>query len=208
VSYDQACTLQTECGTHTTVVSVGDREADVYELFCDARDRKNGAQLLVRAAQNRRVRHECGYLFDHLYGLAPAGAYELAVEARPGRTARVAQLAVRFAKVTLQAPAGRKRLGPVEVYAVLAREEAAPAQETPLEWLLLTTLPVRDVQQAQQRLSWYSVRWAIEVFHRTLKSGCRIEDRQLENARRLENCLAIDMVVAWRILYLRHHSAG
>ena len=206
VSYDHACTLQTECGPRTTVVSVGDREADVYELFCAARDRKNGAQLLVRAAQNRRVRQECGYLFDHLHGLKPAGEYELAVEARPGRPARVARLAVRFAPVTLHAPAGRKRLGPVDVYAVLAHEPAAPPGETPLEWLLLTTLPVRDFAHAQQRLCWYSVRWAIEVFHRTLKSGCRIEDRQLENARRLENCLAIDMVVAWRILYLRHLS--
>jgi len=206
VSYDQACMLQTECGKPTTVVSVGDREADFYELFCAARDRKNGAQLLVRAAQNRRVRQECGYLFDHLHGLEPAGEYELAVAARPGRTARVARLAVRFAQVTLQAPQGRKRLGPVDVYAVLAHEQDAPARETPLEWLLLTTLPVRTFAQAEQRLSWYSVRWAIEVFHRTLKSGCRIEDRQLENARRLENCLAIDMVVAWRILYLRHLS--
>jgi hypothetical protein len=206
VSYDQACVLQTECGKHTTVVSVGDREADVYELFCEARDRKTGAHLLVRAAQNRRVRQECGYLFDHLRGLEPAGEYELAVAARAGRPARMAQLAVRFAQVTLQAPEGRKRLGPVEVYAVLAREEAAPMRETPLEWLLLTTLPVHTFAQAEQRLSWYSVRWAIEVFHRTLKSGCRIENRRLENARRLENCLAIDMVVAWRILYLRHLS--
>ena len=206
VSYEQACTLQTECGKRTTVVSVGDREADFYELFCAARDRKNGAQLLVRAAQNRRLRQECGYLFDHLHELEPAGQYELAVETRAGRKARVAQLTVRFAKVTLEAPQGRKRLGAVEVYAVLAHEQAAPEGETPLQWLLLTTLPVHTFAQAEQRLSWYSVRWAIEVFHRTLKSGCRIEDRQLENARRLENCLAIDMVVAWRILYLRHLS--
>jgi len=142
----------------------------------------------------------------HLHGLAPAGQYELAVEARPGRQARLARLSVRFAQVTLEAPQGRKKLGPLEVYAVLAREEDAPARETPLEWLLLSTLPVHTFAQAAQRLSWYSVRWAIEVFHRTLKSGCRIEDRQLENARRLENCLAIDMVVAWRILYLRHLS--
>jgi hypothetical protein len=206
VSYEQACTLQTECGRRTTVVSVGDREADLYELFCEARDRKNGAHLLVRAAQNRCVRQECGYLFDHLHGLDAAGQYELPLEARSGRKARVAQLSVRFAKVTLEAPKGKKNLGPLEIDAVLAREEDPPPHVTPLEWLLLTTLPVNTFEQAQQRLSWYSVRWAIEVFHRTLKSGCRIEDRQLENARRLENCLAIDMVVAWRILYLRHLS--
>jgi len=67
-------------------------------------------------------------------------------------------------------------------------------------------LPVHDLAQARQRLAWYSVRWAIEAFHRMLKSGCRIEDRQLEDAQRLENCLAIDMVVARRILHLHHLS--
>lgn len=207
LSYEHACRLQTECGKRTTVVSVGDREADFYELFTQARDRTNGAHLLIRASQNRCIQQEeCGYLFDHLRGLDAAGESELVVEARPGRKARVAQLAVRFAKVTLESPKGGKNLGPVEVYAVLAREEAPPPQEAGLEWLLLSTLPVTTFEQAQQRLSWYSVRWAIEVFHRTLKSGCRIEDRRLENAHRLENCLAIDMVVAWRILHLRHLS--
>jgi len=205
-SYEQACRLKTECGKATIVVSVGDREADLYELFAAARDRSNAAHLLVRASQNRCVQQECSYLFDHLYGLDVAGEYELPVEARPGRKARVAQLSVRFARVTLEPPKGKRKLGPVEVYAVLAREEDPPPQETPLEWLLLTTLAVTNFEQAQQRLSWYTVRWAIEVFHRTLKSGCRIEDRQLEDAHRLENCLAIDMVVAWRILHLRHLS--
>lgn len=207
LSYEHACRLQTECGKRTTVVSVGDREADFYELFTQVRDRKNCAHLVIRASQNRCIQQEeCGYLFDHLRGLDAAGEYELVVEARPGRKARVAQLSVRFTKVTLESPKGKKNLGPVEVYAVLACEEAPPSPEAGLEWLLLSTLPVTNVEQAQQRLSWYSVRWAIEVFHRTLKSGCRIEDRRLEDAHRLENCLAIDMVVAWRILHLRHLS--
>lgn len=206
VSYERACVLQTECGKRTMVVSVGDREADFYELFCETRDRKSGAQLLVRACQNRSVREECGYLFDHMHGLESGGEYELSVAARHNRRARQATLSVRFAKLVLEAPQGKKDLGPVELYAVLAREEAAPDGEAPLEWLLLTTVAVQDFERARKILSWYTVRWGIEVFHRTLKSGCRIEDRQLENAHRLENCLAIDMVVAWRILHLRHLS--
>jgi hypothetical protein len=206
VSYERSCALQTECGKRTTVLSVGDREADFYELFCAVRDRKGGAQVLVRACQNRSVREECGYLFDHMHGLEAGGEYELTVEARHNRKARQATLSVRLAKVILEPPKDKKHLGPVEIYAVLAREETAPGGEPPLEWLLLTTVAVGDFEQAQKILSWYTVRWAIEVFHRTLKSGCRIEDRQLENAHRLENCLAIDMVVAWRILHLRHLS--
>jgi len=207
-SYEASCRLAIECGKQTTVVSVGDREADLYELFAEARDRgsgRNGAHLLVRACQNRRIEQECGYLFDHMHGLDAADQYELAIPARRGRAARVAQLSVRFSPVTLHAPRDKKGLGPIEVYAVLVREQGVLSKgERPLEWLLLTTLAVTNLDQARQKIDWYTVRWGIEIFHRTLKSGCRMEDRQLQNASRLENCLAIDMVVAWRILHLRH----
>ncbi|EQD52610.1 transposase IS4 family protein, partial [mine drainage metagenome] len=72
----------------------------------------------------------------------------------------------------------------------------------PLEWKLLTTEPVDSLEKAEKVVGWYAKRWGIEVFHRTLKSGCRIEDRQLGNDHRLEACLAIDMVVAWRLFSL------
>ena len=68
--------------------------------------------------------------------------------------------------------------------------------------MLLTTLPVTCFEQATEKLMWYARRWGIEVLHRTLKSGCRIEQRQLGQADRIEACLAIDLVVAWRIYYL------
>jgi hypothetical protein len=66
----------------------------------------------------------------------------------------------------------------------------------------LTTLAVENFEQACQKLDWHARRWGIEVFHRTLKSGCPIETRPLGNADRLEACLAIDLVVAWRIFHL------
>jgi hypothetical protein len=206
-SYEQASRLAVDCGTGTTVVSVGDREADLYELFIEAHGRRTGAHLLVRACQNRRIRsEEYALLFDYLHGLDAAGEYDVAVAAGPKRHARVARLSVRFSTVTLRPPRGKAALGVVELHAVLVREEDPPRDEPALEWILLTTLPVDDLRSACEKIDWYSVRWAIEVFHRTLKSGCRMEDRQLENASRLENCLAIDMVVAWRILHLRHLS--
>ena len=103
--------------------------------------------------------------------------------------------------MSLIAPAGHK--GPaLALWAVLAQERDAPVGVKPLEWMLLTTLEVSRVEQACERLMWYSRRWGIEVLHRTLKSGCRIEQRQLAQADRLEACLAIDLVVAWRIYHL------
>jgi hypothetical protein len=130
----------------------------------------------------------------------------LSVPRQGRRAARRAQLALRYAPVSLKAP---KRSGPhappLALWAIEARELDAPADGTAaLDWLLLTTLPVTTFAQAAEKLSWYTRRWGIEVYHRTLKSGCRIEERQLGTAQRLTACLAIDLVVAWRILHLTH----
>jgi len=83
-----------------------------------------------------------------------------------------------------------------------ATERNPPAGVEPLSWLLLTTMPVETMEQALEKMEWYTKRWGIEVFHRTLKSGCKIEDRQLGNNHRIEACLAIDLVVAWRLFHL------
>jgi len=87
---------------------------------------------------------------------------------------------------------------------VLAIEPIPPPGAEAVEWLRLTTVPTAFFAQAQERLRGYAVRWGIEVYHRTLKNGCRIEDRRLAGAGNLQACLALDMIVAWRVLYLTH----
>jgi hypothetical protein len=99
-------------------------------------------------------------------------------------------------------PRTRPHLPPLTVWAVLAQEAEAPAGLKPLRWMLLTTCPVESFEGACEKLQWYTWRWGIEVYHRTLKSGCKIEQRQLGAADRIEACLAIDLVVAWRIFHL------
>ena len=118
------------------------------------------------------------------------------------RQARTGRVEVRYAEVTLQAPKRKPKLGPVTVWVVTAMEVGAPPGQEPVEWKLITTVEVKTLAQALEVIEWYAQRFQIEVFHRTLKSGCKIEDRQLGNAERLEGCLAIDMVVAWRIVHL------
>jgi hypothetical protein len=186
----------------TTVVSVGDREADLYELFVAAVRHPGAAKLLVRAERDRLVAAGQGHLWAQIERQEPVGTQALRVPRQPGQPARVAQLEVRFAALTLRPPKRKRPLGPVRVWAVQAREIAAPPGVEPLEWMLLTTLEVGSFAQATEKLAWYAQRWQIEVYHRTLKSGCRIEQRQLSSAGRLENCLAIDMVVAWRVVHL------
>jgi hypothetical protein len=186
----------------TMIVSVGDREADIFDLFILERDSASGPKLLMRAMQNRCVKSEQGHLWPTLEAQPPAGLQIIQVPRQGNRPARTAELAVRFAKVELIRPNRCRGKGNVSVWAVLAREEQAPEGVTPLEWMLLTTVPVETFDQAIERLGWYTQRWTIEVLHRILKSGCQVENRQLGHADRIEACLAIDLVVAWRIHHL------
>ena len=121
---------------------------------------------------------------------------------RHHRARREARLDIRFTQVTLKAPQRKRDLGAVRLWAVWAHECDPPEGVEALDWMLLTTVAVNDFEEALERLAWYRRRWGIEVYHRTLKSGCRIEERQLGAAERIEGCLAIDLVVAWRIYHL------
>lgn len=203
-SYRAVAAVQTRV-RNTVLVSVGDREADVYELFREAAADTNGPKLLIRAEHDRQLQNENEQerLWRTLQEKAVAGAQILQVPRQGSRPARQAHMAIRFAQVILQAPARCLKDEPtIPVCAIFAQEQNAPAGVKPLEWLLLTTLSVTNFEQASEKLLWYTRRWSIEVLHRTLKSGCRIEQRQLGQADRLETCLAIDLVVAWRIYHL------
>ena len=87
------------------------------------------------------------------------------------------------------------------LWGVWAREINPPAGVEPLDWKLLTSVPVTTNEEALERLDWYAARWGIEVWHRVLKSGCRIEKRQLESFERLCKLFTVYAVIAWRILY-------
>jgi hypothetical protein len=182
-------------------VSVGDREADVYDLF--VAERPAGVDLLVRAAWDRRVEHPEQYWWATVSAWPVAATLTVHVPRQAGQPARQATVSVRFGVVTLRPPRHRQaeKLPAVPVGAVYVVEESPPAGVEPLEWLLLTTTAVPTVETALERVEWYGVRFGIEVWHKVLKSGCRIEARQLESADRLQRCLPLYSVLAWRILY-------
>lgn len=205
VSYRAVAEIQKLC-PHTRLISVGDREADLYELFQEAAQDPQGPGLLVRAERTRQRRveqHDEGEeLWSRMQAETRAGTLQVAIPRRGARPSRTAQLEVRFAPLVLTPPAKSKH-PPLRVWAVYAREVGCPAEgKEPIDWMLLTTVPTESSRQACQRLDWYSRRWGIEVYHRTLKSGCRIEDRRLQDTESLEACLAIDLVVAWRVYWL------
>jgi hypothetical protein len=204
-SWKAAVRLQEQC-PESTVISIGDREADLYELFVEAQ-KEPRAKLLVRADQQRRVcsedqEQELTNLWEWMARRPVEGILPLELPRTPKRKARSTQLAVRFAEVQLHPPKRKPKLGAVTVWVVTAVEVGTPPGEEPVEWKLITTLEVKTLAQALEVIEKYTQRFQIEVFHRTLKSGCKIEERQLGNADRIEGCLAIDMVVAWRIVHL------
>jgi hypothetical protein len=201
VSFGKVGEAQKQC-PQSRVVSVGDREADIYELFELALSDPLGPRLLIRAEQDRLLAEGQGHLWDKMAQQEVAGIQEIHVPRQKNRPARVAKLEVRFGKVSLKPPAGKGRLGEFSLWAVWAWEAEAPSQGERIEWMLLTTLPVITFEEAIEKLAWYTIRWGIEVYHRTLKSGCKVEERQLGHADRIETCLAVDMVVAWRIFHL------
>ncbi len=200
-SYQKVAEIQKRC-PQTMLVSMGDREADIYELFLLALKDPGGPKLLIRAAHPRRVVGKEGSVWENVAKKPLMGTSILQVPRRGKRAAREASLEVRFAEVHLRPPDKKERLGELRVWAILAEEKNPPAGIEPLKWMLLTTLPVGTFQEASEKLRWYARRWGIEVYHRTLKSGCKIEERRLGHADRIEACLAIDMVVAWRIFHL------
>jgi hypothetical protein len=194
--------------TQVCVITVADREADVYELFQETQD--NHTQLLIRASRNRRLKQPKGCLWGEAARAPLQGEFIVEVRRAPDHLPRQAKVQVRFLPVTLKPPdrpaCQKIKLAPVNLYAIEVRELDPPSEQEPLHWLLLTNRCVETLEQAQQCVRWYCLRWLVERYHFVLKSGCQIEARQLETAQRLERCLGIYAVVAWRLLWLTYQA--
>ena len=145
---------------------------------------------------------ETGRLWTAVAQARVQGQLQVAVGRRGEQPGRLATLSIRFREVSLAAPTRQAQQPPLRLWAIEARERRAPKGATPIRWCLLTTLPVTTIAAALEKVAWYAQRWQIEVLHKVLKSGCQIEQRQLHTATRLERALAVDLVVAWRLLAL------
>lgn len=187
--------------THVTVG--GDREADIYELFDQTTVAEPNLHLLVRA-QHDRMLSQGDKLFKRLLEQPVGGTMQVRVPRREKRPVRVATLELRWAKIEAAPPrvALKKSWQPITLYAVLAREINPPADQEPIQWVLLTDWKVESLKMAMRLVRWYSLRWGIECWHQSLKDVCGVEKRQMESDVALERALVLDMVVAWRALML------
>jgi hypothetical protein len=202
-SLDEVAKLQKEL-PGTLLVSVGDSEADMYALFAEASQLKQA--FLIRACRDRLVESDAErHLWQGVAQQPAAGTLDVVIPRQEDRAARTASLTIRCVQVRLKVPrreVERSELSEVSAWAIWAKEETPPPDAKPIEWKLLTNVPTDHFDQACERVAWYSCRWVIEMFHRVLKSGCRIEERQFDDFDNIQRFLAVDSVVAWRVLYL------
>jgi hypothetical protein len=213
--YRRACAVAGQC-PRTRVVCLSDSEGDIYECLAAAGSVEGPkAEWIVRACQDRSLAGEAGgKLLAHVASGPVLGTLKIDVSMRPARShdgskrrqargARTAMATVRSRRVTLQAPwRPDRKPADVAVNAVLVREVDPPPGEPAIEWLLLSGLPVDTFAQARTVIEYYTCRWEIEVFFRVLKSGCTVEELQLETVERFTSCLALYLIVAWRVLFV------
>jgi hypothetical protein len=204
----------------TRLVCVADSEADIYEVLTEGMHEPRSAEWIVRACQNRALQAEksgekAPYLREQLLVQPVLFTKTLHIRGRKRkvscstrgreqpRASRQAEVEVRAVRVTLRPPRRPgQQLPAVSVNVALVRESNPPEGDVPVEWVLLTSLPIDTVEQVRQVIAYYCVRWMVEVFFRTLKSGCRAEQRRFEHIDRQLRCLAVYLIVAWRTLYI------
>ena len=190
----------------TVVITVADREADIYEFL--AAPRLPTSHLLIRATHNRRVEHQERYLWEAMRKSPVLGEWPIALHRRDTQAARTAQVTVRWQSLRVRPPRNGKgpKSGVVMVNGILVEEPSPPEGIKPLCWLLLTTLPVASLDDVRRYVRYYTYRWLIERYHFVLKSGCHVEQLQLEEAQRMHRALATYCLVAWRLLWLTYEA--
>jgi hypothetical protein len=217
-SYRWIETLKTtteKASSETQVITVCDRECDFYDFFKAAE--KSASTVLVRASQNRTVNRRSRYaekevakLWDHVMSKPIAGSYNVSVSAIEktrhckGRIARTSQMEVRFGGFKMNPPRNNPKhkkevLPNIQMYAIYVLEKHPPEGEDAVEWMLLTNQPVINFDEACKWISWYSLRWRIEMYFKVLKSGFRVEACRLGTADRLICYLTLMSIVAWRL---------
>jgi hypothetical protein len=181
-------------------VHIGDREADIFELFHAAHEART--HFLVRTAVDR-LAGRVGTTVAKVMKRQPIrGTHEVEVRDNHGVVSS-ARVHVRFCRVTVHPPvAKRKRYSPLSLTVIHAHERGTPTGREPIRWKLLTDLPVENLAAAVEKLDWYAMRWKLETYHKVLKSGCHAEKAKLRTAERLTNLLAVLCVVGWRVFWL------
>lgn len=187
-------------GDPVRCIHVGDRESDIYELFCMAHEL--GTYFLVRTCVDRLAGDGEHTIADEMEQVKVKGLHRVEIRDAKGNPVAVT-LELRYQRMTVLPPTlKQKRYPALQLTVIHAQQRDAPPGRPGIEWKLLTNLPVQSRAQAIEKLDWYAMRWKIETFHKILKSGCKAEDSKLRTAERLANLISVFCILSWRIFWL------
>lgn len=185
----------------TQLVVITDREGDLFELHEAVQFGPDNLHILIRAQHDRNL--ECHQKLWAFMGSQPVGeTRNLELPRRRGQPARKARVQFRWSRITIEAPkvGCKKGWPPLSLWAVWVHEPQPPAGVEAVDWMLLTDIPIASAQEAWEKVQWYCRRWGIEEWHRALKNGCGVERREFKTDEHLKRVLALDIIVAWRVL--------
>jgi hypothetical protein len=181
-------------------VHVGDRESDIYELFCAAQEL--GTNFLVRTCVDRLAGDGGHTIADEMQEVRVQGLHRVEFRDKGGVMCE-AVLELKYRRIRVLPPIGKQKHYPELALTVLhAQERDAPPDREALDWKLITNLPVCSRDDAIEKLHWYAMRWKIETFHKILKSGCKAEESKLRTAERLVNLISVYCILSWRIFWM------
>ncbi len=209
--YRLASQLASKC-LDTQIVSVADSEADIYDIFIEAKQHSTPADFVIRAKEDRSTMErdpDSGpavyrKVWDEVRASEIRTTRIIDLSQTPKREARKAELEIRAMRIAVKPPHARSSLPSVTYNVVLVEEVNGPNDDTDVSWLLITTLPIDLIEDILRVIDYYRARWMIEVYFRVLKTGCRVEEIQLETTDRLKNCLAFYKIIAWRVMYVTY----
>lgn len=181
-------------------VHIGDRESDIFELFCTAQE--VGTHFLVRTCVDRLAGDGDHTISEEMAEVEVKGLHRVEVRDNNGDLDE-AILEIRYRRLRVLPPIGKQKRYPALTLTVLhAEERGTPKNREKIDWKLITDLPIRSRKDAIEKLDWYALRWKIEVFHKILKSGCKAEEAKLRTAQRLANLISIYCIVSWRVFWM------
>jgi len=181
-------------------VHIGDRESDIYELFCTAE--QLGTHFIVRTCVDRLAGDGEHTIADEMDETPVKGLHWIEFRDQQGEKCGTL-LEIRYRRMTVRPPISKQKHYPdLSLTVIHAEERNAPSDREPIKWKLMTDLPVRSIDEASEKLKWYALRWKIETFHKILKSGCKAEESRLRTAQRLANLISVFCILSWRIFWM------
>lgn len=210
-AYRDSCELAKKC-KDTQVIHITDREGDIFEIFDEYESKKKEgvADYIVRSNHNRTVypkEKPSNTLIQELEGSKLLGEVGFDIIKREDNAIRHVRQSVQASSIEIKSRYGADKPNITTTFnAVYLKEIDPPEGEKPIVWCLLTSLPINSLEEILNVVRYYLCRWEIEVFFKTYKSGCKVEEKSLRSAERLYPLFSLLLIVAWRVNFLLHMS--